>query len=37
MGYQPDGNGITYKGAWVVPGEQYPVDDDLLFWLTKTL
>ncbi len=37
MGYQPDGNGITYKGNWVVPGVQHPVDDDLLIWLTKKI
>jgi GNAT superfamily N-acetyltransferase len=37
MGYQPDGNGITYKGTWVVPGESHPVDDDLLIWLLKPL
>lgn len=37
MGYQPDGNGITYKGNWVVPGAQHPVDDDLLIWLSKPL
>lgn len=35
MGYQPDGNGITYKGNWVVPGAPHPVDDELLIWLTK--
>ncbi|MBA2726736.1 MAG: GNAT family N-acetyltransferase [Parachlamydiaceae bacterium] len=37
MDYQPDGNGITYKGDRVVPGSQHPVDDDLLIWLTKSL
>lgn len=37
MGYQPDGNGVTYKGQWVVPGTQHPVDDDLLIWLSKPL
>lgn len=37
MGYQPDGNGITYKDQWVIPGEQHPVDDDLLIWLSKSL
>ena len=37
LGYKPDGRGITYKHASVVPGESYPVDDDLIFWLTKSL
>jgi GNAT superfamily N-acetyltransferase len=37
MGYQPDGNGITYKGNWVTPGAQHPIDDDLLIWYTKPL
>lgn len=37
LGYVPDGNGITYKCKAVVPGEKYPVDDDLIFWLTKAL
>ena len=37
LGYKPDGRGITYKHASVVSGESYPVDDDLIFWLTKSL
>jgi ribosomal protein S18 acetylase RimI-like enzyme len=37
MGYQPDGNGITYKGNWVKPGTSHPVDDELLIWLSKPL
>lgn len=37
MGYQPDGEGVTYKYAAVIPGEQYPVDDDLTLWLQKQL
>lgn len=37
LGYHPDGNGITYKGKNVEPGAQYPVDDELLLWLTKNL
>jgi GNAT superfamily N-acetyltransferase len=37
MGYSPDGNGITYKCSTVVPGETYPVDDDLVFWLMKRM
>lgn len=31
MGYQPDGNDITYTGP------QHTVDDDLLIWLSKPL
>lgn len=37
MGYIPDGAGITYHNQPVVPGDSYPVDDDLLLWLTKAL
>jgi GNAT superfamily N-acetyltransferase len=37
LGYIPDGNGITYKGQSTVPGQSYPLDDDLILWLTKTL
>ncbi|MBI5346898.1 MAG: GNAT family N-acetyltransferase [Chlamydiae bacterium] len=37
LGYLPDGSGITYKHLAVVAGEKYPVDDDLVLWLTKTL
>lgn len=37
LGYQPDGEGITYKHAAVIPGEKYPIDDDLILWLTKHL
>lgn len=37
MGFQPDGNGITYACQPVKPGEKYPVDDDLILWLTKSL
>lgn len=37
LGYSPDGNGMTYKCSPVVPGEAYPVDDDLVFWLTKKI
>jgi len=37
LGYMPDGAGITYKNAPVVPGKQYPVDDHLLLWLVKEL
>jgi GNAT superfamily N-acetyltransferase len=37
LGYLPDGCGITYKTKFVTPGESYPVDDELILWLTKTL
>ena len=37
LGYTPDGNGITYKHIAVIPGEKYPIDDDLILWLTKPL
>ena len=37
LGYTPDGNGITYKGQPAVPGQNYPLDDDLLLWLVKDL
>ena len=37
MGYVPNGDGITYRNNTVIPGESYPVDDDLLLWLTKSL
>ena len=35
--YVPDGHGITYKYQPVVPGDSYPVDDDLVIWLKKDL
>lgn len=37
MGYIPDKNGVTYKYQPVIPGESYPVDDDLVIWLRKDL
>lgn len=37
LGYVPDGNGITYKGQPTIPGQTYPLDDDLIFWLMKAL
>lgn len=37
LGYCPDGNGITYKGQPTMPGQPYPLDDDLILWLIKTL
>ncbi len=32
-----DGNGVTYKGQPVNPGEKYPLDDDLVLWLTSKI
>lgn len=37
MGYIPDGFGITYQEHFVVPGNKYQVDDELILWLTKHL
>ncbi len=37
MDYIPDGFGITYKDHFVVPGNKYPIDDELILWLTKQL
>ncbi|WP_068466649.1 GNAT family N-acetyltransferase [Candidatus Protochlamydia phocaeensis] len=37
LGYLPDGHGITYKYQSTVPGEPYPLDDDLILWLKKDL
>lgn len=36
-GYIPDGHGATYQYLPVVPGEKYPVDDDLILWFLKKL
>lgn len=36
-GYVPDGLGITYDYKPVIPGQSYPVDDDLILWFTKKL
>ena len=37
LGYVPDGQGVTYKYLPIVPGESYPIDDDLIIWLKKDL
>jgi predicted acetyltransferase len=37
LGYVPDGHGVTYNYQPVVPGESYPIDDDLVIWLKKDL
>jgi len=36
-GYVPDGRGVHYNGQPVTPGESYPIDDDLVLYLTKRL
>ena len=36
-GYIPDERGATYQYKAVMPGESYPIDDDLIVWFTKTL
>lgn len=33
--YIPDGKGITYKYEPTIPGNSYPLDDDLVLWFTK--
>lgn len=35
-GYLPDKQGVTYNYKKVRSGERYPVDDDLILWLTKS-
>ncbi len=37
LGYLPDACGITYQNAPVIPGKTYPLDDELILWLTKKL
>lgn len=37
LGYYPEGNGITYKSQPAIAGQTYPLDDDLILWLTKSL
>ncbi len=37
LGYVPDGHGVTYKYKIIVPGDPYPIDDDLVIWLKKDL
>ena len=37
LGYTPEGNGITYKGESTVAGQSYPLANDLLLWLVKSL
>ncbi|KTC82630.1 GNAT family acetyltransferase [Legionella cherrii] len=35
--YIPDGSGVTYNYKPTVPGQTYPLDDDLILWFTKDL
>lgn len=34
-GYTPDGRGLTYQYRPINPGDNAPVDDDLILWFTK--
>lgn len=36
-GYIPDGKGVTYNYKSTEPGENYPLDDDLILWFIKKL
>ncbi len=36
-GYIPDGKGITYNYQQAIPGNSYPLDDDLVLWFIKKL
>jgi GNAT superfamily N-acetyltransferase len=36
-GYTPDGMGVTYNYQPIIPGNSYPLDDDLVLWFTKKL
>ncbi len=36
-GYIPDGQGVTYNYQPTIPGNSYPLDDDLVLWFTKKL
>ena len=35
--YIPDGKGVTYNYEPTIPGNTYPLDDDLVLWFTKKL
>lgn len=37
LGYIPDGHGVTYNYKPATPGTSYPLDDELVLWLKKTL
>lgn len=34
-GYIPDGKGVTYNYEPTIPGNSYPLDDDLVLWFMK--
>ena len=36
-GYIPEGKGVTYNYDHTIPGNSYPLDDDLVLWFTKKL
>lgn len=36
-GYIPDSKGVTYNYQPTIPGNSYPLDDDLVLWFTKKL
>lgn len=36
-GYHPNGLGVTYDYKPAVPGQVYPLDDDLILWFIKNL
>ena len=36
-GYIPDSKGVTYNYEPTIPGNSYPLDDDLVLWFTKKL
>ena len=36
-GYIPDGKGVTYNYQPSIPGNSYPLDDNLVLWFTKKL
>lgn len=37
LGYIADGYGVTYNYQPTAPGESYPLDDELILWMTKNL
>lgn len=36
-GYIPDGKGVTYNYQPTIPGNSYPLDDDLVLWFLRKL
>ncbi len=36
-GYIPDGKGVTYNYKPTIPGNAYPLDDELVLWFTRKL